>query len=62
MDVKQADKLNTFSVPSAVIKATFVFVDKILFKSILCNYFIGRQTDSNLSLHNSTPFIAIQIL
>lgn len=64
MDVRQVDKLNTFSTPSAIIKATFISVDNIFFKCILYNYFIGRQETDRLQFMSAQyhPFIAIQEL
>lgn len=63
-DVRQADKLNTFSAPFAIIKATFISVDKILFKSILYNSFTGRQEIVRFQFISAQlyPFIAVQIL
>lgn len=64
MDVRQIDKLNTFSPPSAITKATFISVDNIFFKCILYNYFIGRQEADRLQFISAQyhPFIAVQEL
>lgn len=64
MDVRQAGKLNIFSTPSAITKATFIPVDNIFFECISCNYFIGSQETDRLQFifAQHHPFFAIQEL
>lgn len=62
--VRQVDKLNTFSTPSAITKATFISVDNTFFKCISYNYFIGRQETDRVQFISAQyhPFTAFQKL